>query len=390
MAPRSKRSPGAYGGAALLLTLLVCMGVAAAETAATAAQRPRLRNAEVSEMAAAGDLQETLRRVASTAEGPVWVGYAVEMIEADEGRHKTMCCGGSHRGRCCDLCELEDDDGFSISHDGEDGAAAVRGDTLHLEGAGPVEMFVLLRLQAGRVVGARSVTADCRLDGGGLPFVWLTGVRETDSVGLMAGLAGAETSGERAAGVAELAERAVAVLAQHAHAEADRRLAELAAPRRPAELREKVAFWLGAARGEAGLGTLERMARTDPDPEVREKVAFALSVSDVPAAVDELVRMAGEDRSSEVRGQALFWLAQKAGERAAAAIAGAVDDDPEVEVKLKAVFALAQLPTDDGVPLLIEVAGAHPHPRVRKQAIFWLGQSQDPRALDFFARVLRP
>jgi len=59
-------------------------------------------------------------------------------------------------------------------------------------------------------------------------------------------------------------------------------------------------------------------------------------------------------------------------------------------VKKKAVFALSQLPRDEGVPLLIQVARSNRNPVVRKQAIFWLGQSNDPRALNFFEEVLRP
>jgi hypothetical protein len=35
------------------------------------------------------------------------------------------------------------------------------------------------------------------------------------------------------------------------------------------------------------------------------------------------------------------------------------------------------------------VARTHANHEVRKQAMFWLGQSRDPRAVDFFAEVLR-
>jgi hypothetical protein len=52
------------------------------------------------------------------------------------------------------------------------------------------------------------------------------------------------------------------------------------------------------------------------------------------------------------------------------------------------VFALSQLPRDEGVPKLIDVARTNRNPQVRKQAMFWLGQSNDPRALSFFAEVL--
>jgi HEAT repeat protein len=101
-----------------------------------------------------------------------------------------------------------------------------------------------------------------------------------------------------------------------------------------------------------------------------------------------MIRMAQEDSSGHVRGQALFWLAQKAGKKAASTITGAIDNDPDTEVKKKAVFALSQMPKDDGVPKLIQVAESNRNPEVRKQAMFWLGQSNDPRALEFFEKVL--
>jgi len=98
--------------------------------------------------------------------------------------------------------------------------------------------------------------------------------------------------------------------------------------------------------------------------------------------------MAHDDTSAQVRGQALFWLAQKAGKKAVGAIDGAIQNDPDTEVKKKAVFALSQLPHEEGVPKLIEVAQTNKNPEVRKQAMFWLGQSEDPRALAFFEKVL--
>ena len=51
-------------------------------------------------------------------------------------------------------------------------------------------------------------------------------------------------------------------------------------------------------------------------------------------------------------------------------------------------FALSQMPKEDGVPKLIQVAQTNRNPEVRKQAMFWLGQSNDPRALEFFEKVL--
>jgi HEAT repeat protein len=101
-----------------------------------------------------------------------------------------------------------------------------------------------------------------------------------------------------------------------------------------------------------------------------------------------MIRMAHDDESSHVRGQALFWLAHKAGQKAVGAITGAIENDPDTDVKKKAVFALSQLPKDEGVPKLIEVAQSNRNREVRKQAMFWLGQSNDPRALAFFEKIL--
>jgi hypothetical protein len=109
-----------------------------------------------------------------------------------------------------------------------------------------------------------------------------------------------------------------------------------------------------------------------------------------PQAVDVLLGLARDAPSTRVRGQALFWLAQRAGERAVAGITRALAEDPETDVKKKAVFALSRLPRDRGVPLLIETARSNANPAVRRQAMFWLGQSNDPRALAYFAEVLKP
>jgi len=57
-------------------------------------------------------------------------------------------------------------------------------------------------------------------------------------------------------------------------------------------------------------------------------------------------------------------------------------------VKERAVFAISQLPKDESVPRLIELARSNKNPAVRKRAMFWLGQSNDPRAIEYFAEVL--
>jgi|HubBroStandDraft_3_1064219.scaffolds.fasta_scaffold1360629_2 hypothetical protein len=46
------------------------------------------------------------------------------------------------------------------------------------------------------------------------------------------------------------------------------------------------------------------------------------------------------------------------------------------------------MPKEEGVPKLIQLAQGNKNPEVRKQAMFWVGQSTDPRALEFFEKVL--
>jgi hypothetical protein len=153
--------------------------------------------------------------------------------------------------------------------------------------------------------------------------------------------------------------------------------------------------WLTNVRPAESVGLLRSLAGSGasedkPGRRVEEAALAALAFHADPSALDALISLGRREVSGHVRGQALFWLAQRAGSKVAAVITRAIEDDPETEVKKRAVFALSQLPHDEGVPLLIDTARKNRNPAVRKQAMFWLGQSNDPRALDFFAEVLKP
>jgi len=337
------------------------------------AAMPRVENAKVESRALTAPLDATFRALLAQADKSEWIGYGVAEVAGDRG----VCCGNYREGGGCGTCNLErDHDGFT-SETHSDG-------TVKLEGAR--QLVVILRLEARQVVRIRVASDDCTLDAGGLPFVWLTGVKPAESVALLQTLvrsADFESHGDHGIG-----NGALTAIALHADASADRAFESFATPDQREELRRQTAFWMGAARGSAGFTALQRMTKNDPSSEVRAHVAFALSVSHEPGAIDEMIRMAHDDTSSHVRGQALFWIAQKAGKKAVGTITGAIENDPDIDVKKKAVFALSQLPKDEGVPKLIEVAQTNRNPEVRKQAMFWLGQSQDPRALQFFEKVL--
>jgi hypothetical protein len=349
---------------------------------------PRIENARVEKRNVAGTLAVTMADLAKNATGPVWIGYGVGAVA---GQH-TICCGNYNdsSAQWCGKCALETDGERwrgTKSENGADhkdsGSGANQG-AVKLEGG--QRLVVLFRLQGNHLTRVKVASEDCVLDGGGLPFIWLTEVKPAESVAFLS-----THVRERGADEGEkhsIGNEALTAIALHDGPEAEGVLESFAAPAQPEELRKQAAFWLGAARGKEGFTALQRIAKKDPSPEVRAHVAFALSISKEPAALEEMIRMAHEDESGHVRGQAIFWLAQKAGKRAVSAIDNAIASDPDTDVKKKAVFALSQLPKDEGVPKLIQVAENNRNPEVRKQAMFWLGQSQDPRALSFFEKVL--
>jgi HEAT repeat protein len=245
---------------------------------------------------------------------------------------------------------------------------------------------VLYRIAQKQLEKIRVFSADCELDFGGLPLIWLSDVKPAESLRWLGSVATDATVENREG--RRRADGAIMAIAHHQAPEADRLLETLAAASRPLELRKQAAFWMGTVRGRTGYEALRRLVREDTNEKLREHITFALSQSQEPDAILTLIQTAREDASTRVRGQALFWLAQKAGRRAAEAIAAAIDQDPETQVKKKAVFALHQLPKDEGIPLLIQVARNNKNPVVRKEAMFWLGQSNDSRALEFFEEVL--
>jgi len=357
--------------------LMVALLAAGTLTAGQTAEAPQVLNAKMETRAVTASLADTLRDIEVQAEMPEWVGYSVAETAGD----RTVCCGNYNDGYgSCGTCRLEKENGMTSTSSKKDEQSG----TVKLEGSR--QLVVLFRLESNQVMRIREASENCTLDAGGLPFIWLTGVKPAESVALLADFVHKATF--EGHGRHEIGQGALSAIALHADPSADRAFESFVASDQPEQLRKHASFWLGAARGKAGELMLQKMAKSDPSPEVRSQVAFALSVSHEPEALNEMIRMAKADESSHVRGQALFWLAQKAGQKAMGAITGAIENDPDTDVKKKAVFALSQMPKDEGVPKLIEVAKTNRNREVRKQAMFWLGQSNDPRALEFFEQVL--
>lgn len=371
----------------LILTILCTMTMM---LAVPSAQTPRLANARQTTRSAAAGLTRVLNEIVGAADGVTWVGYAVPAVDDDRSR----CCDScqSAGNGCCGEYTLEG--GSRHVKAGPAGPAAGRNGTPPTARLDATDQaLVFLRIEHHAIEKVRVFSDDCPIDGSGLPVVWLTDVQPAESLSFLKSLAlsrfTAEAGHEGEGSPRGISNGAILAVAMHRGDQADDVLADLAAPTRPDGLRKQVTFWMGAARGHRGFEALVRILREDPSERVRDAAVFGLSVSHDPEAVEAIIAAARTDRSTHVRGQALFWLSQKASKKAAEAITDAIEQDPETDVKKKAVFALSQLPPETGVPLLIKVATQNANPAVRKQAMFWLGQSNDPRALEFFEAVLR-
>jgi len=372
------------------LATALALTTVTAVTGMAVGQSPRLTNGQVTTQPGAG-LAQTFRAAVNAQGGTGWIGYGVPIAAGD----RTMCCFNSGTRfingtvrmsdgqACCGMCSIEPSvDGTTMASRTQ--AAQQPAGAIKLEG--PDTMVVLFRVVNRQVERIRVFSEDCVLDAGGREITWLTGVRPAESVALLESLIAAQPGTERRDRVVD---GAISAIALHQDAAADASLERLLASSMPQNVRSKVPFWLGNARGQRGLEILRRVVKEDTSPDVKKKAVFGISQSPEAGAVDILIDNARHNTDTSVRGESIFWLAQKAGHKAAAAITERIDQDPDTEVKKKAVFALSQLPKDEGVPLLIRVARTNTNPAVRKQAMFWLGQSRDPRALDFFAEILK-
>jgi hypothetical protein len=367
-------------------TLASALGAAALAAAAVLAQQPRLTNGKVTTQPAPA-LQQAFNAAVNSHADVGWVGYAVPVVDGE----RVMCCfnsgnsfinGTGANQACCGMCTLDPSpDGTTMSTRPQPGQPA---GPVKLEGADT--LLVLFRVVNRQVERVRVFSEDCQLDAGGREITWLTGVKPSESVALLEGLVTASSQAERRD---RIVDGSISAIALHEDGSATAALERLLGQAQPQHVRAKVPFWLGNTRGRRGLEILQRVIRDDPSTEIKKKAVFGISQSQEPGAVDVLIENAKTNADTAVRSESIFWLAQKAGNKAAAAITERIEQDPDTEVKKKAVFALSQLPKDEGVPLLLRVARTHTNPAVRKQAIFWLGQSKDPRALAFFAEVLK-
>ena len=290
-----------------------------------AAQQPRITNGSVAAQAAGAGLSGTIRSLAAAQTEPAWIGYAVPVAD----RSRVQCCWSNAGGTTYVSGSMSWSDApccGSCRIEPSDGTTAGRPSQAPAPPQGPVKL--------------------------------------------------------------EGSERMVVMLRV-----ADRQIERIRTFSEDCELDAggRRVHWIQGVAPADSVAFLESLVGTEPDRRHRISNAAlgALSMHAEPAAQVTIEKLARSHATPAIRGEAIFWLGQMAGLKVAGTITSAIDTDPDTEVKKRAVFALSQMPKDQGVPLLIDVARKNPNPAVKKQAIFWLGQSKDPRAIDFFAEILK-
>src|SRR5215470_5515056 len=168
----------------ILWRCAVALGGLLVATASLGAQEkesamPRVDNARVEQRALAGSLAETMKGAVESTEAR-WIGYAEPQVAND----REICCqnyGGSWGNGNYGVCRLESGDhGANITTRDTGGNGTVK-----LEG--PRSVVVLFRAESKHFTKIRVVSDECTLDAGGLPFLWLTGVKPADSVAFLTG-----------------------------------------------------------------------------------------------------------------------------------------------------------------------------------------------------------
>ena len=242
--------------------------------AATQTLQPNVVNARLEARACSGDLASQLR-----AGSPSWFGYAVFSAH----RVNDRC------SECCSQGEVQ------------------RGHELQLEGSN--EIAVLFRIDHNNIERLRITSFVCSINGGGLPFIWLTNVPEAASLSFLRRLA---TTSDHD----DLRDSAVFAISQHAGNDAIGTLEELARPPQPPHLRSKALFWLAQRAGERAASIITGAIENDPDTEVKKQAVFALSQLPRDEGVPKLIDIARHNRNRAVQQQAFFWLGQSDDPRA--------------------------------------------------------------------------
>ena len=269
--------------------------VVLASAALVRAQQPNLIHAKFESRALSGELASQIRS-SGPASTPMWFGYAIKTTRGD---HQNCCWNGYNMSGC----RLEGGSGSSV------GGGQVSSAPIPLEGTDT--LAVLLRVESNRVQKVQVYSFGCPLDGGGLPFVWLTGVSGAASVAYLEKLIASSDSDRRLDG-------ALFAISQHEAPQGLDALIRLAKSDPSAHVRGQALFWLAQRAGQRASSAIVNAIENDPDTGVKKRAVFALSQLPKDEAVPKLIEIARSQKHREVQKQAFFWLGQTHDPRALA------------------------------------------------------------------------
>jgi hypothetical protein len=269
----------------LLITMTVALG------ATMASAQPRVVNGELRSANVAGSLTRArLDALAGTA-GTAWLAYGVPIAEGDR-----FLCDGITLGS----------GGVTVRGGGALPPGQATG-VVMLEGARNV--WILYRLDAGRIDRIRVASEDCTLDAGGLPVHWLASVTPADSVAVLASFLSSRSSNR-------LVDGALTALAMHREPSALERLLITARDGETTHARGQALFWLSQRAGDKAVGAISAAIANDPETDVKKRAVFALSQLPRDEGVPRLIDLARTNPNPAVRKQAMFWLGQTRDPRA--------------------------------------------------------------------------
>jgi hypothetical protein len=300
-----------------------------------------LVNAQTDTKSAAAGLDAALRPLIA-APAPAWIAYSVPSTRVGLG---------------CDYVR----DGWN------------QPGIIHLEP--PDHALVLFRVEGGEVLRLRTLSPDCQIDAGGLPFHWLNEVKPAESVAVLAAFAEKRD---------RYSDSAMTAISLHSDPSAEATLKKYLAPNQPSVVRVRAVNWFGFA-------VLKDLANSDPDERVRERAVSRLGSSnrEMDGAVEVLIPLARKDPNARIRMAAISALQHRSGAKVLDTFREVLESDPDVSVRRRAVGALQNMPDGEGIPLLIQIAKTTKDNEIRKQAMSSLGNSRDMRALTFFETVLK-
>ena len=256
------------------------------------AQQPRVVNARVAARAADPDLARAIAAIARDQVEPAWLAYSVAVFNRDANRGND---GWSER------CRLEQTTPDSV------GVNNVVVGPIRLEAASTV--LVLMRLQSREVERIRTLSADCQIDAGGLPFYWMEGVNAAQSVAFLKAYAtGANLRGQ--------SDAALSTISLHRDPSAPIALLDLARNSQDTRVRQRALFWVARRAESQAVPAITEAIERDPDIDVKKQAVFALSQLPRDEGVPLLIKLARSNTNPAVRKQAMFWLGQSKDPRA--------------------------------------------------------------------------